>query len=548
MPTSKATNEPERIYPDLDYPALVASWVGDTIPDLEAGIFNGALAELIERPDVQEVLGPTLTERYQTIASEKLKHDPVFRKNWTQRFVAIFQDFLRPARKLFPARAAVIPKQTQAWSVNDGKPPSIAVSHFHGEVTLRPDQVLSARRWGNWFSFKDEKLDRYYTDFLVNQARENLASNIKNLWNIEATYLSGFSNLSSEATWHPELRGGLFEHLMLDVLNETAVNATHAPLAEDILERTDLWVQFPAVQQNPEARVQVALTANPELHERKLTALYVPDEFVILTPLALAMCAVKPPATPSFTMLTQQGFWAPLGGRCSDEPQLAHRLHELFLETFALSTTHPLGPMWILPPPLREFIRAFTEYHATQAVKCVRERLLKHGRKLDSVGKFTGPYWKAKFTQPPPKDELPKTKAIIASKPPLPKPPPNAKKASKVKPTSPEPAKIEKVVIQTPSPIASPIPLAGWKVVVHYYKNGKAHLKKLGRTPAEHGDPTDWTIPGPIHSWLKEQLVEAKISFTGIQCFMVEQNGRVDQADQLLEHLPLTKAEIDSCS
>jgi hypothetical protein len=538
------TNVPERKVPDSDYPALVASWVGETIPELEAGIFNGTLAELIERPDFQEVIGSTLTERYKTIASEKLKHDPIFRRNWIQKFIEVFQGLLQPPRKLFPARVAVGPKQKRAWSVGDGKPPSIVVSHYHGEVTLRPDQVLSARGWGNWFSFADEELDRFYMEYLINQARQSLAANIKNLWNIEATFLSGFSCLGPEATWTPERRGGLFEHLILDVLNELSPIARHAPLAEDILEQTDLRVQFLSVPQNPVTRMQVALISDPELHEQKVNALHEPSEFVILTPLELAMCAVHPPVTPSFGMLSRQGFWAPLGGRSSDVVQLANKLYQLFEETFALPTIHPLGPMWILPPTLRDFIRAFTEYRAAEAAKRVHEREEKIGQKVGLADKFTGPHWKAIFTQAPSKDELQKPKVIIPPKQQIPKPPKNVKNVSEVNPVSPKPEKKETPTLPN---VSASIPLPSWKIIVHYNKGGKTHLKNLGRTLVEHGDPADWMIPGPIHKWLKDKLVEADISFSGIECVMVGRKDDMEQMDQLLEHLPLTQEEIESC-
>jgi len=166
------------------------------------------------------------------------------------------------------------------------------------------------------------------------------------------TYLSGFSHLGTEATWTPESRGGLFEHLILDVLNELAVVGQHASLAEDILEKTDLMVKFKSVPQNPVARVQVALISNPELHEQKVGSLHAPNELVVLTPLELAKCAVHPPNTPAFEMVKHRAFWAPFDGGGSDEIKLAHQIYQLFEDTFGMPTTHPLGPMWILPPTL----------------------------------------------------------------------------------------------------------------------------------------------------------------------------------------------------
>ena len=53
-------------------------------------------------------------------------------------------------------------------------------------------------------------------------------------------------------------------------------------------------------------------------------------------------------------------------------------------------------------------------------------------------------------------------------------------------------------------------------------------------------------IPGPIHHWLKEQLVVAGIPFGGIKGLTAERKETVEQVDHLLEHLSLSLEEIDS--
>ena len=379
--------------PTADYPALVAEWMAETIPLLEAGIHNGTLAELIERPDVQEVVGPEVVERYRVIAVEKLKHDPVFRHKWTTTFIEVFQQTIQPPRKLFPAKAA-----SPKWSVEDAAMPSITAT-YQGELTLRPDQVLSARRWGIWFHFDDELLERLCLTFLVNKSRQRLASNIKNLWNIEATYLSQQSNLSANPEWHSEKRGGRFEHLMMDVLNEFAQAAKPSPLAEDILERTDLRVTYPKIKRKNGSRVQVSLASDPQQHDRKVHAMYHPEEFILLTPLELARCAIHPPTSQQFDKFEWARFWASLGGPWRDVHALAQELHELFVETLASPTRHPLGPMCNLSPSIREFIRTYTIHQAAKSTGNVQERMDRTNKPIGSVRKYTGGYWKAKFAE-----------------------------------------------------------------------------------------------------------------------------------------------------
>ena len=89
-----------------------------------------------------------------------------------------------------------------------------------------------------------------------------------------------------------------------------------------------------------------------------------------------------------------------------------------------------------------------------------------------------------------------------------------------------------------------PTPLPGWKILVRWIDAGKVNSKNLSRPPVEYGGPPDWTIPGPIHQWLKERLVQHGIPLTAIQQVWAEQRDGLAVVDQLLEHLPLTAEEM----
>lgn len=89
--------------------------------------------------------------------------------------------------------------------------------------------------------------------------------------------------------------------------------------------------------------------------------------------------------------------------------------------------------------------------------------------------------------------------------------------------------------------------LPGWKIRVRYVVEGETIFKHLPRTPAEHGDPTNWLEPGLIQIWFKERLIEAGIPFGRIVGVMAGRKGNLEQAEQLLEHLPLTEDELQSC-
>ena len=87
----------------------------------------------------------------------------------------------------------------------------------------------------------------------------------------------------------------------------------------------------------------------------------------------------------------------------------------------------------------------------------------------------------------------------------------------------------------------------GWKVRVCYTIRGATFYKNLSKTHPEHGDPADWTTPGPVHSWLRECLVEAGIPFRSVEHVTADRKGLSELADCLLEHLPMTPEEIESC-
>ena len=117
-------------------------------------------------------------------------------------------------------------------------------------------------------------------------------------------------------------------------------------------------------------------------------------------------------------------------------------------------------------------------------------------------------------------------------------------KPAKPKPLPPKPVAPPPPARKPKPAFVPPSPLPGWKVHVRWIVDGKEHLKNLSRPPVEYGGPPDWIIPGPIHQWLKERLVENGIPFTAIQQFWAVQRDAIAVVDQLLEHLPLTAEEM----
>ena len=381
-----------------DYLGLFSSRIAEIIPEVETALVAGSIDDVLARPQVLEVLGPTLARRYKKIADYKVRHDQTFRQNWVGKFIAPLRPLMQNPEKRFPAESATT-CPFQELANGHVRPPAIRVKHRDEIIVLRPNQVISARRWNVWFEFDDESLDRAYDEFLVQAARQELSSNIQSLWNLETTYLSGRSRLELNPEWSFGHRGEFFEHLVLDVLNESTSVAKRANLAEDILERTDLRVTFPSLNRRRGARVQVSITADRAQQDRKTRDWHLPDEIILLTPVELAAKALSPPKTILFDKFPWDVFWESFGSKNWSEETFAQELHQLFVDSFSFATAHPLGPMWLLPKPLREFIRIFVAAGAIETTRRLRERERSSSHWRGSSEKFTTPSWINKFSK-----------------------------------------------------------------------------------------------------------------------------------------------------
>ena len=87
----------------------------------------------------------------------------------------------------------------------------------------------------------------------------------------------------------------------------------------------------------------------------------------------------------------------------------------------------------------------------------------------------------------------------------------------------------------------------GWRIRVCYTLAGVTTYRNLPATSPEHGDPADWAEPGPIHHWLRDKLIEANIPLHAVACLHALRKNVAESADFLLEHLPMTREEIEAC-
>lgn len=229
-------------------------------------------------------------------------------------------------------------------------------------VSLRLDQMLSARFWGIGFCFESEELNTEWIDILVRSATRRLAADLLSLEMV----LGQLKNVQSVKIV-PEVSERGFEHIVLDILNEDASRARLAPLAEDILEKTDLRVSYPHIKRKRGARVQVTSITDPSLHQAKLDAIRRNEEIVFLSPLTLAWFAFEEESAG----VLKGALGVPHDHAIAD---VALDLKGTLLRASLSAPDTPLGPLAIVPAPIRELVRRFVETRSSISTDKLRMR------------------------------------------------------------------------------------------------------------------------------------------------------------------------------
>src|SRR5436853_3634604 len=113
-----------------------------------------------------------------------------------------------------------------------------------GGLVLRPDQALSARYWGIGFDLDSDENKYLLEEYLLGSSVNRLVHMLRSLELVETHFRRRhYENVHIL----PPRSGADFEQLVIDVLNEYHRKARHAPLVEDLLEKTDLRVHVQGV-------------------------------------------------------------------------------------------------------------------------------------------------------------------------------------------------------------------------------------------------------------------------------------------------------------
>ncbi|HKX46675.1 MAG TPA: hypothetical protein VJP77_08220, partial [Planctomycetota bacterium] len=240
------------------------------------------------------------------------------------------------------------------------------------EVLLRVDQVVAARKWGIGFTFLDAAVSDRVTTLLAHHSVEQLAYDLVGLEQVQRRLAD--RRLVGEVNIVPPQAGRGFEQLMLDLLNEHYPCARQAPIYEDFFEKTDLRLHVRGLRRRRGARAQVTRTVDPEQHAEKLAAIHNVEEFVILSPLALAR-AVEDPEACGLSKEDLLLLWQCFPEQPTTEIELAAALRDVLVSAMAKPATGPRGPLAGVPEPIRLLVQGYAHAESFRATKRMRQRL-----------------------------------------------------------------------------------------------------------------------------------------------------------------------------
>ncbi len=248
---------------------------------------------------------------------------------------------------------------------------ALAVRAGRRELRLRWDQVESATAWGIGF-----ELDRAQDGLALARGLEariarRLVALLGSLERVQRRLLErgGGEDLpfaTPDAGWE-------FEQLLLDLLNEERRQARRAPLYEDLFEKTDLRLSPPGLVRRRGARVQVQRAVAAAYHDPKAAAIRRGEEWIVLSPLALAR-SFDGDAAAHLNEREREELGALFAGARGEEGRAA-ALRAHWIAALGRRAADPRGPMAAVLPALRRWVRAWAEARAHASTAHLRARL-----------------------------------------------------------------------------------------------------------------------------------------------------------------------------
>lgn len=339
-----------------------------TVLHLEDGWRDGCLRARLSDPGVEDVLGPDLFGTYAELSARAPGADPDLRRQGIHALLSQLRDQVFSVERWGVVRGRV---------ARGGGPLETALEEGGPQVPQRIDQVAARRFWGLGFVHEhDVDATDALTRRCVRYGVRRFARDVRDLARVLRRPPDDASILVPP---HDDRR---FEQLMLDILDENHPRARPAPLVEDFCQKTDLRVRYPGLDRQRGARVQIKSTANPRLHEERVSTIRRRETIVILSPVALAEFIDEQQRAGPERLLTGDeliAFWRCLPGEPTSITELSYSIRSLLFRALDDGTVDPRGPMAAVPLPLRHLIRTLVRDRAFRTTQALRAWESSHG-------------------------------------------------------------------------------------------------------------------------------------------------------------------------
>lgn len=367
-----ATTEVDRFFRELR----------QTVVNLENAYRKEILPVYLPRVDVESQFGTALFNVYSRLVRRPFIKDPQGRRIETV-FALLEQvrDQLLETDTWFHAeRVEDRRKELELIDGNPGSTQSLSrylTTDISGEeVLLRIDQVIEARNWRIGFVFGDSAETDRMSALTVKRSLEHLVCELKDLEimlpRIAQAELGRFPKLVAPRC------GRVLEQPVVDILNEDSKQAQLTRLSEDYCQKTDIRVRYPELHRPRGARIQVTWAPTQFTHQRKVDSISRAEHYTILSPWALADAAPQVGQTrseyrPEFDNTLISRIWSSIAGQPLDTATLALEFRAILNRALHSPVCDPRGPMALVPPSFREYIRQWVRFESMRSTKALRQ-------------------------------------------------------------------------------------------------------------------------------------------------------------------------------
>lgn len=337
-----------------------------TLLELESAWESGHLRERLADPGLIEQVGSTVLGVYQNLVGVAPSHLP-FRRRGVDGITERISQLLQEPTRIFEAR------RDPRCADTSGRPSRLMLRVEPEGYCMSAAQAIAVRFWGVGFQ-SDEETEQRLTRILVWRVLQRLASDLAGLQKVER-WLARSALIEAEVHVVPDQAGRAFEQLMIDVLNEKAPIARQATLYEDFVEKTDIRVHVPDLGRRRGARVQVTQVIQPSFHAKKLESIQHLDEFVILSPLAVARAMASTRADQLLDSTETRALWDALPANYANVFEFAKTLKTSLTAALKRPIQGPRGPSAHVPPALRRLLRHYVVVEAHRSTRALRQRV-----------------------------------------------------------------------------------------------------------------------------------------------------------------------------